>query len=157
MRKKLSLILLCLLLLFAEVYLLFVPQYWLCLSHASGRDGFLVPLGQGVVLSYIHSLERTPVEDVFILQGDRIWLYEERVKSHNAGLPTFDQYPGSMIKTKDWLIFRGGRRHWPYVQCRVGNDSIGENILTIGSKRYELYNTYRGESIRLYVLMRPLL
>lgn len=157
MTKKLKFTLVGLVFLFALAYLLFAPHYWLCISHEGGTDMFLIPVGQKIFLSYIHSLERTPVQDVFLLQGGQIWLYEERVKSHNAGLPAFDQYPGSLVKTEDWLIFRGGRRHWTNIRCRVGNAAIGKNILTIGKTNHELYYRYPEQPVCLFVVLKSIL
>lgn len=154
---KFRLTLLLLSLLLAFIYLAFVPQCWLCISHRNGTDMLLIPQGQEIVLSYVHSLERTPVRDLFFLQHNQLCLYEEMVKSHNAGLPTLNPYPGSLIKTKDWLIFRGGRRHWTNIHCRVGDAEIGKNVLSIGGRDYELYALYRGQTICLSVALKPIL
>lgn len=157
MTRKFKLAIFFLLSLLSFAYLAFVPHYWLYISHRGGTDMFLIPQGQEIILSYVHSLEKTPVRDLFFLQENRICLYEEMVKSHNAGLPTLHPYPGSLIKTKDWLIFRGGRRHWSSIYCRVGNAEIGKNVLTIGDKDYQLYALYPGETVCLSVVLKPIL
>lgn len=47
-----------------------------------------VLLGRNVTNTIIHSVEQTPVVDEYRIQEGRIWAWREKIKSHNAGLPS---------------------------------------------------------------------
>jgi hypothetical protein len=96
-----------------------------------GRDGVLfsapLPNGAAFVTSYIHSVQLTPVIDEYrILQG-RIWTWEERVQSHNAGLPFAAPKHGRFIMAPPWMVVQGGRRAEQTIAYRVGTEKLGRN------------------------------
>ena len=88
-----------------------------------------VPFGFRFTTSYIHSVERTPVEDEYALCGGRLWVWQERVKSSNAGMPCLKPEHGLYISTPEWMIFQGGRESWERFFLRVGNVEFGRNKL----------------------------
>ncbi len=90
-----------------------------------------VALGQRFTTTYIHSVELTPVEDEYIVTGGKIWTWQERVKSSNAGMPSLMPENGRYIKTDEWMIFQGGRQSWDRYYLRVGNSTFGLNRLTL--------------------------
>ena len=55
-----------------------------------------VPEGWAFTSRMIHSLEKTPVEDEYRVVSGRIWQWEERFQSNNAGLPTEVPVNGSV-------------------------------------------------------------
>ncbi|MDR2528196.1 MAG: DUF1850 domain-containing protein [Synergistaceae bacterium] len=95
------------------------------------REGVLfsapLPNGAAFVTSYIHSVQLTPVLDEYrILQG-RIWIWEEWVQSHNAGLPFAAPEHGRFIMAPPWMVARGGRRAEQTIVYRVGTKNLGRN------------------------------
>jgi hypothetical protein len=86
-----------------------------------------LPNGAPFTTTYVHSVERTPVIDEYRIIGGNIWVWEERVKSHNAGLPFSAPEHGSFILNYGWMIVRGGRRSMEKIVYRVGDAEIGEN------------------------------
>ncbi len=71
-------------------YCLGAPVYVLSVSRRDGETVFrrIVSPSTPIVFGYIHSVERTPVEDELRAAGGRFWQWEVRVRSHNAGLPS---------------------------------------------------------------------
>jgi len=57
-------------------------------------------LGHEFTTRYIHSVELTPVEDEYRILGGKLWTWEERVRSTNAGLP-FDRPEHGRFITAD--------------------------------------------------------
>ncbi|HRV71918.1 MAG TPA: DUF1850 domain-containing protein [Thermovirgaceae bacterium] len=86
-----------------------------------------VPVGFRFVSRYIHSVEKTPVEDDYRVVGGSIWSWEERVLSQNAGMPFVRPRNGRLIMDEDWMRFRGGRYSWEDLYVRIGDNRFGEN------------------------------
>lgn len=102
-----------------------------CLSIGDGRTTLFsapVSLGAPFVTEYVHSVQLTPVIDEYrILQG-RLWSWEERVQSHNAGLP-YDAPPrGRFILAPPWMIVRGGGIGTERIVYRIGTAELGRNL-----------------------------
>ncbi|WP_300523710.1 DUF1850 domain-containing protein [Aminiphilus sp.] len=113
--------------------------------------------GQFIVTRYIHSVELTPVEDVFVARGGVLWQWEERVKSHNAGLPVAPSRNGRFLARNGWFVFQGGRAHFPMIHYRVGTAELGANELLLPpSIMLKLYERVPQERLRLFVEMSPL-
>lgn len=110
-------------------YVLFVPMPKVSLSGGGGLLNIVktVPLGTSWETRYIHSLELTEVEDLYLFVDNKIWLWEERVKSHNAGLPTEASRCGFFLTDKKWMRFFGGRFSARHQTIRVGDEFIGKN------------------------------
>jgi hypothetical protein len=101
-----------------------------------------VPVGFRFVTRYIHSVEKTPVEDDYRVVGGRIWSWEERVLSQNAGMPFVLPRNGRLIMDKDWLRFRGGRYCWQDLYVRVGDSRFGENEMIMHSPWNKYYRLF---------------
>ena len=88
-----------------------------------------MPLYSGQIFTtrYIHSVQLTPVEDEYVIVGGRLWGWEERVQSHNAGLPFDAPSNGRFIVDPPWMRIQGGRHSWESLIYRVGTDSFGKN------------------------------
>jgi hypothetical protein len=119
----------------------------------------IAPLGQEFSTEYIHSVQRTPVQDVYRIVGERIWSWQERVQSHNAGLPFARPPSGRFYTTPPWMIFEGGRQAWENIFLRVGNAELGRNLFSYGTKapHAALYERFPGRRLQLRVERRPLL
>lgn len=68
----------------------------------SGERLLEEPVGDGTVvtLSYTHSVEKTPVEDIYVVEGATLQLDRMVFHSHGAGLPT----EGGIEKTDDGFM-----------------------------------------------------
>ena len=107
-----------------------------------------VPYGFRFTTSYIHSVELTPVEDEYAVTGGRIWPWQERVKSSNAGMPSLKPEHGLYINSPEWLIFQGGRTASEQFFLRVGNDRFGRNKLVVPPfGEASLFELYPGKRI----------
>jgi hypothetical protein len=109
-----------------------------------------VPEGWAFTSRIVHSLERTPVEDEYRLVGGRIWQWQERFRSNNAGLPTVVPSNGRFLSSSEWFILRGGRNRWQCLDYRVGTSSLGRNVLTLeGYGAVALFERLEGERIQI--------
>ena len=129
--------------------------------HLQRRQGpglqLPMPLGQAFTTRYIHSLERTPVEDIYFAAGGRIREWRTRTRSHNAGMPWGTPEQGRFLSEGPWLVLEGGRQSWEDLRLRVGDDHFGRNELLIGKgKRVELFRKFPGESLRFSASRSPL-
>lgn len=112
----------------------------------------IAPVGQPFVLRYIHSVELTPVEDEYSVSDGTFWQWEERVRSHNAGLPLEASKTGKFLTGKDWFRFRGGRQSFNVLFLRVGDGERGRNELDlVGSGRWELFKQFPGQRLEIRV------
>lgn len=114
-------------------------------------------LGSTFTTRIIHSVQLTPVEDVYALAGGEIWGWEERVMSHNAGLPFAAPEHGSFIMRPPWMIVRGGRSHFKRIVYRVGSEELGRNVWilpTIGE--VEAFALFPGARAFIEASVEPL-
>ena len=116
------------------------------------------PLGQEFSTEYIHSVQLTPVQDIYRIVNGRIWPWQERVMSHNAGLPFARPPFGRFRADPPWMVFEGGRQSLESIFLRVGNAELGRNVFSYGSKapHTALYENFPGKRLRLVVERRPL-
>ena len=116
------------------------------------------PLGKKFETEYIHSVQRTPVQDIYFIVNGRIWSWQERVQSHNAGLP-FSRPPfGRFRMEPPWMVVEGGRQAWKNIILRVGDAELGRNIFAYGTgnaPRIALYEKYPGRPLQLSVERHP--
>jgi hypothetical protein len=97
-----------------------------------GEDGtelfrVVMPLGREYATRYIHSVQKTPVEDYYKIIRGRIWPVRTRVQSHNAGLPFAAPEGGRFALDPPWMTIEGGRQNWPVIHLRVGGAELGRN------------------------------
>lgn len=117
-----------------------------------------VALGNKFTTRYIHSVELTPVEDEYRILGGRLWAWEERVRSTNAGLPFNKPEHGRFIDNGVWMIFQGGRMSWNEYYYRIGNNMFGLNQAVLEPfGRRNLYKIFTGERLIVRVSKSPLI
>ena len=125
----------------------------------NGAEAFSTPVPEGWTLTsrIIHSLERTPVEDEYRVVSGRIWQWEERFRSNNAGLPTEIPAQGHFRSDSGWFITSGGRNHWETLHYRVGNSELGRNVIFPGGfPPLKLFEDFPGEKMTFSVTETPL-
>ena len=119
------------------------------------------PLGLDFWTIYIHSVERTPVLDRYRIANNRVWPWQTRIRSQNAGLPTHAPRFGRAYMTPCWLVIEGGRQAWPEIFLRVGNADLGRNAFHYGSSRnvpwVSLYDRHPGQRLHFGIERLPLL
>ncbi|MDR1935387.1 MAG: DUF1850 domain-containing protein [Candidatus Accumulibacter sp.] len=132
-------------------------------SEPSGRNAPLfaasAPLGQEFATEYLHSVQLTPVQDIYRVVNGRIWSWQERVRSHNAGLPFARPPFGRFRADPPWMVFEGGRQSWEGIVLRVGDARFGRNVFSYGAEetRAALFERFPGQRLRLGVERRPLI
>lgn len=87
--------------------------------------------GTVVTLSYTHSVEKTPVEDIYIVEGTTLQLDRMMFRSHGAGLPT----EGGIEKTDDGFMLPLNESH---EQVVVAPRPVPGHELVINGDRHDL-------------------
>jgi len=109
------------------------------------------PLGENKTffLSFIHSVSKTKVKDIYEIRGRRIVQTEEFFKAHGAGLPSSPEEPGGLSweKTKDWFILHMER---PIPKLVVRTDKMYQNRLGLGSETIDL-NGWEDQALLIFV------
>ncbi|GHU19277.1 hypothetical protein FACS189475_06200 [Betaproteobacteria bacterium] len=132
-------------------------------SETSGHDAPLfaasAPLGQEFATEYIHSVQLTPVQDSYRIVNGQIWSWQERVQSHNAGLPFARPPFGRFRMEPPWMVIEGGRQSWDDIFLRVGNSALGRNLFSYGAEetRTALYESFPGKRLQLSIERHPLI
>lgn len=105
--------------------------------------------GQSLVMTMTHSVEKTLVEDEYRFVSGKLWGWEERTRSHNAGLPTEPPPLGRFLVRDDFFCIQGGRHTFDGLIYRVGDESYGRNTWRLGPhatlRMYMLYPHKRFE------------
>jgi hypothetical protein len=143
---------------FSILFLLFTPVLNL---NISDRDELLLSLpvhsGETLTTGYIHSVQLTPVEDDYRIIDDSIWLWEERVVSHNAGLPVEAPRNGRFFQDRSWMYVQGGRYSFEKIMLRVGDSDLGRNWMKLGNTpEVPLYKEHPSTLLKIYVTEMPL-
>jgi len=137
---------------------LFTPVYQLSIS-SGGKLLFSYPVASLQMLhtGYIHSVQLTPVEDDYRIVDSRLWLWEERIVSHNAGLPFEAPVNGRFFSDDKWMYVRGGRYNWSKVNLRVGSSDLGKNWMELDPfSKVDLYKILPGHLLQLDIREKPL-
>lgn len=130
------------------------------ISDSKGNIIFNAPssVGHRFTTRYIHSVELSPVEDEYLILGKKLWVWEERVRSSNAGLPYMTPEKGRFVETDKWMIFQGGRMSWSEYYYRVGTDKLGLNQMIFEPYgRRDIYKIYSSEKLTIKVYRAPYL
>ena len=93
---------------------------------------FEIPVedGEEVTLAYTHSVEKTPVEDVYVVDGTELRAERMVFHSFGAGLPT-----ENVERTEDGYVVEG---EGTYETLHVVPGSIAGHELLVGDDRYDL-------------------
>ncbi|SIR90203.1 DUF1850 domain-containing protein [Natronorubrum daqingense] len=123
----------------------------LLVADAADGDALLeIPVddGEELTLSYTHSVEKTPVEDVYVVDGDVLRMDRMVFQSFGAGLPTDD------IERTDEGYVRESDESTE--ELRVTPGSIAGHELVVGAERYDLVERSDGRTVTLSVTDRTL-
>lgn len=102
-------------------------------SGESGETLLRAPalLGRDVRNTILHSVQLTPVIDIYRIQEGRIYAWQEKIMSHNAGLPSLKPDRGRFAYDPPWMIVEGTGETWKSILYRVGTKHIGRNELCV--------------------------
>ena len=107
--------------------------------------------GMPVDIRFIHSVQKTPVEEYLVVGEDLSELILQRTRYHSfgVGLP-FMESDGSFRPEGDYFIMDNMDRHFPNLSLRTG---IGTKLtVTIDGSEYRLYESYApGSRIDIYI------
>lgn len=87
--------------------------------------------GTEITLAYTHSVEKTPVRDVYVVDGTELRMVRTEFHSHGAGLPT----SSDIERTDDGFVLELDDS---YEEIVVAPGSIAGHELFIGDERYDL-------------------
>ncbi|MFC4439854.1 MULTISPECIES: DUF1850 domain-containing protein [Natrialbaceae] len=95
--------------------------------------------GDEVALEYMHSVERTPVEDVYVVDWPELRAERMVFHSHGAGLPT-----KNVERTDEGFVVEGTGT---YEKLRVSPGSIAGHELVVNGERYDLVDRTDGNVV----------
>ena len=135
--------------------LLLVWLWQLPCLFVEGSDGFIAVIparaGQPFSIHFIHSVQRTPVEENLQINGARngFDLLSTKYQSFGVGLP-FLASEGSFHEEGDYFVLDGMQRRFPSLSLRPG---VGTELtLRIREKEYRLYELVpTGSRVDLYL------
>lgn len=105
----------------------------------SGEHLLEVPVNDGdeVVLSYTHSVEKTPVQDVYVVNGTNLRMDRMVFHSYGAGLPATEP----VEQTDDGFVVQANES---YKKLPVVPGSIAGHTLIVGEDQYDLAGLSEG-------------
>jgi hypothetical protein len=115
----------------------------------TGEPILVVPVENGtrVTLAYTHSVEKTPVQDVYAVDGSELEMVEMRFQSYGAGLPA----RANVTRENEWFVFDPAGS---YATVPVTPGEVAGHELRMGDRRYDLVALSGGESVELFVVRR---
>lgn len=115
---------------------------------SNGKTGNMVYIdtisnAEEFVVSFKHSVNRTPVNEFIRIQGRKFIVYQTTFYSYGAGMPETDSQSKQKITIKDGLVqIENIDRELKYFTYMVG--TYADHTLN-----------YRGKSIKLSTLIKP--
>lgn len=105
----------------------------LVVTDLKDGDTYLeVPVEEGdsVVLAYTHSVEKTPVRDVYVVEGEGLRMERTEFSSFGAGLPTDGVY-----RIEDGYAVDSDEH---YAELTIAPSDIAGHELVVGGERHDL-------------------
>jgi hypothetical protein len=116
---------------------------------ATGERLVTAPVDQGttVTLAYTHSVEKTPVEDVYTVNGTRLDNTLMRFESYGWGLPA----RANVTLRDGWFVFDPGRS---YEELYVKPGRVAGHTLTVDDETHDLVERSNASTVRIAVTRR---
>lgn len=107
----------------------------------SGERLRAVPVDEGttVVLEYVHSVEKTPIRDVYVVEGSALRMERTEFSSFGAGLPT-----EGVESTDDGFVHYRDHR---YEELAVAPATIAGHELVVDGERIDLVALAEGSVV----------
>ena len=115
-----------------------------CLVVTAGGQRLLIKEavpGMALSLRFIHSVQKTPVEEFLVVSEarDELLLTATKYQSFGVGLP-FSPAEGEFTQEGDYFYLRGQNRHFKKLDLRVG---LGTELsLSIADRYLPIYEDY---------------
>ncbi len=99
-----------------------------------------VPVEQGaeITISYTHSAQKTPVEDVYVVDGSQLRADRSVFHSFGAGLPT------DVERTDEGYLVEGTGS---YDELHLAPGEVAGHELVVGEDRYDLVELADGQAV----------
>ena len=95
--------------------------------------------GTTLVISFIHSVQKTPVIEELEFDGDKFILLRTKYKSQGVGLP-FMESDGVFRESGDWFVMDDMNRPIKNLQLRTG---VGTELtVTLDGQEFKLYEKF---------------
>lgn len=106
--------------------------------------------GEKLQIRFIHSVQKTPVEENFTVEKEGFVLHSTRYLSFGVGLP-FLAEEGEFHFEDGAFVLDHMERHFPRLSLRTG---VGTRLqVTFGAREYPLYEVYKpGTRIDIEIL-----
>lgn len=148
----LSLIGVFIIIIFAVLMYIFRPSYLTIEDMATGEVMFTerVEHGEQFAVTYIHSVERSPVKEIFEIRQSDIYTMESHTESFGAGMP----YNGEDIEMKDGkFIIKNINRKVHGGALRVRPSSVFPHHVEIGERKITISEApYEGKNLEIKVV-----
>ena len=120
----------------------------LVVESEDGTELLTVPVEENstVVLSYTHSVEKTPVRDVYAVRDGGLTMTYTEFSSYGAGLPSTAPVERSGNGS---YVYRPPDRHYEEVWVATGH--VAGHELVVDGERYDLVGLADGGTVRLRV------
>jgi hypothetical protein len=107
-------------------------------ESASDERVFELPVEQGeeITIAYTHSVQQTPVEDVYAVDGPTLRADRSVFHSFGAGLPT-----ENVERTEEGYVIEGTET---YDELHVSPGEIAGHELVVSGERYDLAGAANG-------------
>lgn len=112
----------------------------------SGESLLVRPVVQNttVVLAYNHSVEKTPISDVYEVRGTKLRHVRMKFQSYGWGLPS-----GADVHRSDgWFVVDPGRT---YAELFVKPGRVAGHRLHVGDRTYDLVQLSSARTIRIRI------
>ena len=118
----------------------------------SGEQLLATPVSDGttVVLSYNHSVEKTPIHDVYVVRNDSLVMTEMEFQSYGWGLPA----RANVTRENGSFTFDPQGR---YEELYVKPGRTAGHRLRVGDRNYDLVALSDAEGVRLHLTERSVL
>jgi hypothetical protein len=115
----------------------------------TGERLLAVPVAEGttVALNYTHSVEKTPVLDVYAVDGTELEMVRMEFRSYGAGLPARADVT---ITENDTFVFDP---EGSYEELYVTPGPIAGHELVVGDRAYDLVDLSDARTVKLSVVV----
>lgn len=123
----------------------------LVVASDDGKVLLTEPVSDGttVRLEYTHSVEKTPVADVYVVDGTALRMTHMKFDSYGAGLPA--DAPVERAPDGQGYVYELNRT---YDRLDVSPGERADHRLVIDGERYDLVERSNGEGVSIYVTER---
>jgi hypothetical protein len=119
---------------------------------SSGEQLLATPVSNGtpVVLTYTHSVEKTPVHDVYVVRNGSLVMTRMEFQSYGWGLPA----RANVTRENGSFTFDPQGR---YEELYVKPGRTADHRLRVGNRSYDLVALSNAEGVRLHITERSVL